>query len=189
MALKNPVMTKTLFPNAKIGDFTYGKPTLIGNVELEIGKFCSIADGVSIISIDHRPDWCTTYPFSALFREAERIPGHPTSKGPVIIGHDVWIGHGATIMSGVTIGNGAVIAAGAVVTKDVAPYSIVAGNPACHRRYRFAEEWIDALQRKIKWWDWPIETILERIDAILQPPGDHLIPYFIKRSEAKKNGK
>ena len=53
-----------------------------------------------------------------------------TSKGPVIIGNNVWIGDKATVLPNVTIGDGAVIAANAVVTKDVPPYSIVAGNPA-----------------------------------------------------------
>lgn len=52
------------------------------------------------------------------------------SKGPVIIGNNVWIGDKATILSGVIIGDGAVIASNAVVTKDVPAYSVVAGNPA-----------------------------------------------------------
>lgn len=52
------------------------------------------------------------------------------SKGPVIIGNDVWIGDKATILPGVAIGDGAVIAANAVVTKDVPAYSVVAGTPA-----------------------------------------------------------
>lgn len=51
------------------------------------------------------------------------------SKGPVIIGKNVWIGDKATILPGVTIGDGAVIAANTVVTKDVPAYSVVAGNP------------------------------------------------------------
>ena len=53
-----------------------------------------------------------------------------TSKGPVVIGNNVWIGDKATILPGVTIGDGAVIAANAVVTKDVPAYSVVGGNPA-----------------------------------------------------------
>lgn len=53
-----------------------------------------------------------------------------TSKGPVIIGDNVWIGDKATILPGVTIGDGAVIAANAVVTKDVPAYSVLVGNPA-----------------------------------------------------------
>lgn len=52
------------------------------------------------------------------------------SKGPVIIGDNVWIGDKATILPNVTIGDGAVIAANSVVTKDVPPYSVVGGNPA-----------------------------------------------------------
>lgn len=52
------------------------------------------------------------------------------SKGPVIIGNNVWIGDKATILPNVSIGNGAIIAANSVVTKDVPEYCIVAGNPA-----------------------------------------------------------
>lgn len=52
------------------------------------------------------------------------------SKGPVIIGNNVWIGDKATVLSGVTIGDGAVIGANSVVTKDVPAYCVVAGNPA-----------------------------------------------------------
>jgi acetyltransferase-like isoleucine patch superfamily enzyme len=180
MALKNPIMTKSIYPNAKIGDYTYGHPKLIGNVELEIGRYTSIADGVNIISIDHRPDWATTYPFPALFADAQHIQGHPTSRGAVHIGHDVWIGHGVTILSGVTVGNGAVIGAMSVVSRDVAPYSVVVGNPAVHKKFRFTEEWIDFLDRRLKWWDWPIETILSRVDDLCKPPSDHLLKYSNK---------
>lgn len=52
------------------------------------------------------------------------------SKGPVVIGKNVWIGDKATILPGVTIGDGAVVAANAVVTKDVPSYCVVGGNPA-----------------------------------------------------------
>ena len=56
---------------------------------------------------------------------------------PLTVEDDVWIGSGAILLSGVHIGRGSVVAAGSVVTKDVAPYSIVGGNPANLIRYRF----------------------------------------------------
>ena len=61
--------------------------------------------------------------------------GHPTEKGsiltsPIIINDNAWISFGVIILKGITIGEGAVVAAGSVVTKNVAPYTLVAGNPA-----------------------------------------------------------
>ena len=58
-------------------------------------------------------------------------------KYKTIVGNDVWIGEGAIIVAGVSIGDGAIVAAGAVVTKDVAPCTIVGGNPARFIKDRF----------------------------------------------------
>ncbi|WP_333637046.1 2,3,4,5-tetrahydropyridine-2,6-dicarboxylate N-acetyltransferase, partial [Ligilactobacillus animalis] len=54
----------------------------------------------------------------------------PASATPVIIEDDVLIGANAVVLEGVRVGKGAVVAAGAIVTKDVEPYSVVAGVPA-----------------------------------------------------------
>ena len=51
-------------------------------------------------------------------------------KGPVVIEDDCWLGFNCEILSGVHIGKHSIVAARAVVTKNVPPYSIVAGNPA-----------------------------------------------------------
>lgn len=182
-------MTQQIYKQFKIGDYTYGHPKVLGRGILEIGKFCSFAENITILlGVEHNPDWVTTYPFSAIFQEACHIPGHPKSKGAIIIGHDVWVGQHATILSNVNIGTGAIIGACSVVTKDVEPYSIVAGNPAVHRKYRLPDEWIDALL-KIAWWDWPIETIMERIDLLLQPPNDDLLPYMPSHISASYDGR
>lgn len=52
------------------------------------------------------------------------------SKGPVVIGNNVWIGDKATILAGVRIGDGVIVAANSVVTKDIPDYCVVGGNPA-----------------------------------------------------------
>lgn len=57
-------------------------------------------------------------------------PNRPLTTAPITICNGVWIGARAIILPGVTVGEGAVVAAGAVVTKDVAPWTIVGGNPA-----------------------------------------------------------
>lgn len=67
------------------------------------------------------------------------------------IGNDVWIGMNVTIMGGLKIGNGAIIAAHSVVTKDVPPYSIVAGVPARIIKYRFDDDKIQKIE-KFEWW-------------------------------------
>lgn len=69
------------------------------------------------------------------------------------IGHDTWIGHAAIIKPEVKIGHGAVVASGAIVTKDVAPYTIVAGVTAQPIRRRFSEQVSERLLA-LAWWDW-----------------------------------
>jgi acetyltransferase-like isoleucine patch superfamily enzyme len=65
----------------------------------------------------------------------------------VVVEKDVWIGYGAIILSGVRIGRGSIVAAGSVVLKDVAPYSIVGGNPAKLISNRFNSRQIEEHER------------------------------------------
>lgn len=64
-------------------------------------------------------------------------------KYKIVVDDDVWIGHGAIILSPTHIGRGAIVAAGSVVTKDVPPYSIVAGVPAKIVKMRFTPQQIE----------------------------------------------
>lgn len=161
------------FAKYEIGKWTYGCPILYEDRDepdttLKIGRFCSIAYGVTLmLGGQHRTDWVTTFPLTVVFEEANHIKGHPTSKGDIIIGNDVWIGREAIIMSGVTIGNGAVIAARSVVTKNVAAYEVVGGNPARQIKFRFSEEIISELE-KIAWWNWEVDKIKEALPLLLQ---------------------
>ena len=98
-----------------------------------------------------------------------------TLKGPTIVGNDVWIGYNSVIMPGVHIGDGAIIGTRSVVTKDVPPYTVVAGDPARPIRKRFDDDTIEKLMA-LKWWDLPDEEIREflpelingHIDAVLE---------------------
>ena len=153
-----------------IGEWTYGHPAIPSADHVDpvtIGRFCSIASGVTIFAgHDHRTDWVSTYPFQVAFPDEPALPFPSKTKGPVVIGNDVWIGTDVMILSGVRIGNGAVIAARSVVTRDVAPYAIVAGVPARLVRYRFDETTRDLLER-IAWWNWPLEKIREALPLLM----------------------
>lgn len=121
--------------------------------QLRIGDFvCIGAEAVILLGGNHthRTDWFSLYPF------AEFIVDAYVGKGDTIINDGAWIGMRAMIMPGVTIGEGAIIASGALVTKDVAPYTIVAGNPAVPIKTRFAEDIIRRLLA-LKIYDWPAE--------------------------------
>jgi acetyltransferase-like isoleucine patch superfamily enzyme len=148
------------------GKYTYGKPNIItwapSDAILNVGNFCSIAGNVNIyLGGNHRTDWVTTYPFGHIYQNTFNNfngIGHPSTKGSVNIGNDVWIGDNVTIMSGITIGDGAVIANNSHVVKNVEPYSLVGGNPAKLIKYRFSSDQIEQLL-KIKWWYWDDEKI------------------------------
>lgn len=180
-------------PNIIVGDYTYYDD--FENVEnfeknvkyhfdftgdkLIIGKFCMIASGVSFIMNggNHLTEAISSYPFSVFgngWEHAMEGKSFP-NKGNVTVGNDVWIGHNATIMAGVTIGDGAIIATNSTVVSDVAPYSIVGGNPAKEIKKRFPEATIKRLL-DLKWWDWPIEKITSNVQVLTGKNIDELIP-------------
>lgn len=123
-------------------------------VNCEIGSFCSIANGVIIGGGMHPMNWVSTSPVFYEGRDSvkAKFSTHSrTNPEKTLIGHDVWIGRNVIIKQGVKIGTGAVIGMGAIVTKDVEPYSIVAGNPAKIVRYRFDQLTIEKLLTS-EWW-------------------------------------
>ncbi|MBW4362539.1 CatB-related O-acetyltransferase [Flavobacterium taihuense] len=178
-------------PNIIVGDYTYYDD--FENVEnfeknvkyhfdfvgdkLVIGKFCMIASDVKFImnGANHLTNALTTYPFAIFgngWENAMEGKQYP-QKGDIHIGNDVWIGYNATIMAGVTIGDGAIIATNATVIKDVAPYSIVGGNPAAEIKKRFSDNVIEKLL-KLKWWDWEIDKITRNVQNLTDVDIDKL---------------
>lgn len=103
---------------AEIGEFCYGYN--INVHQAKIGNYCSIGPDVKIGLDEHPLDRESTHPdFYDKFCQEK-----------VIIKDHVWVGANAVVLAGVVIGEHSVIAAGAVVTKNVEPYTIVAGVPA-----------------------------------------------------------
>lgn len=141
-------------------------------IQLRIGKFCSIANGLRILAGgNHHTDWATTYPtdkFHGLFPDigSSELDGLKLTKGDITIGNDVWIGMNVTIFSGVHIGDGAVIGAFSVVTRDITSYSIACGNPATERKYRFDLS-TNLRLKKLAWWDWDDDKLHKALPLML----------------------
>lgn len=133
-------------------------------INVEIGRFCSIADNCIIGGASHPIDWISSSP---VFHEGKNVlnKNFSTHKFKVtkktIIGNDVWIGNNSLIKSGVKIGNGVIIGMGAVVTKDVPPYEIWGGNPAKFIKKRFTSEIIKKIDES-NWWNWDEKKIEEK---------------------------
>jgi acetyltransferase-like isoleucine patch superfamily enzyme len=152
----------------RMGAFSYAVNGYYFHVS--IGRYTSIGEQVQIGRGDHPTTWLSTSPAfyrgQPLFDVGEDFagaaefhayrPSLPRGAAPTVlkhtsIGNDVYIGHGAFIRPGIMIGDGAIIGACAVVTKDVAPYTVVAGNPAQFRKFRVPPELISPLLQAA-WW-------------------------------------
>ena len=96
------------FDNILVGDWSYGPLRIVTsspNPSLRIGRFCSIAEGVSFVTCDEHPlNHLSSFPFRVRML-GESVP-EATCKGGITLGDDVWIGYGATILDGVKIGRG-----------------------------------------------------------------------------------
>jgi acetyltransferase-like isoleucine patch superfamily enzyme len=134
---------------------TIGHDTYIGKYctiecDGEIGSGVLIANQVGVVG-RHDHDWQNV---GTPIRLAPWV-GNPTYRGPgfglrVIVEDDVWVGYGAILLSGVRVCRGSIVAAGAVVTEDVAPYAIVAGNPARQVGRRMPDDRVEEHERLLR---------------------------------------
>jgi virginiamycin A acetyltransferase len=137
-----------------------------------IGKYCSLASGTKFLCPigNHNFDSLANYPFPIINEHWDLDESYgekvSTIKGPTVVGNDVWFGYESLIMPGVHIGDGAIIGTRSVVTRDVAPYTVVAGDPARFIRKRFDDATIEKLLA-LKWWDLPDEEIREFLPELI----------------------
>ncbi|TXR46755.1 DapH/DapD/GlmU-related protein [Phyllobacterium endophyticum] len=149
---------RTAIAETEFGDYSY----IVHDgsiIYAKIGKFCSIAAFVRINPGNHATWRASQHHYSYRSRQFGFDLGDDLEffqwrrDHKVNIGNDVWIGHGAVIMPGITIGDGAVVGSSAVVTRDVEPYTIVAGVPARFIKRRHPELLAEKLVA-LAWWDW-----------------------------------
>jgi len=131
------------------------------NSKINIGKYCAIANGLKINTLNHDYNYPviqgTFYKkfFGSMHPgEIKQPPNIERTKGDVIIGNDVWIGEDVFILSGVIIGDGCCIGAKSVVTKNMSPYSICVGQPCREIKKRYLNPNIISFLLDLKWWDW-----------------------------------
>ena len=166
------VGARTILHEVVMDDYSY----VVNDAQITyttIGKFCSIAAMTRINPGNHPMHRASQAHFT--YRASAYFPGESDEADffewrrsyRVHIGHDVWIGHGAIVLPGRSVGTGAVVAAGAIVTKDVAAYTIVAGNPARAVKRRFSETVTNRLAA-LAWWDWDHESLCRALPDFRQ---------------------
>ena len=162
------------FANSTMGKYSFCGYDCDIN-DCSIGAFCSLANNVIIGGGAHPIEWASTSPVfynnrDSVKKKFSRFEREPHKR--TIVGNDVWVGRSAIILQGITIGNGAIIGAGAVVTKDVEPYTIVAGCPARILRKRFSEDIIEGLLAS-NWWELN-DNELEKCALKVRSPKDFI---------------
>ena len=165
-----------------IGDYSYcDRVCDIANAD--VGRFANIASFVRIGATDHPLDRASLHHF--MYRSASYWPDAEDDAAwferrrarRSAIGHDTWIGHNAQVKPEVTVGHGAVVASGAVVTRDVAPYTIVAGVPAKPVRARLPAPVAERMV-VLAWWDWDHDRLRAALEDFRALPAEAFLEKY-----------
>ncbi len=158
----------------------------------EVGAYTSIGDGLKVFRRNHPTDTLSQHPlfYNAELGILDEDSIEINEMNPLSIGNDVWIGSSVIILATCkSIGDGAIVAAGSIVTKDVAPYSIVAGIPAKCVRKRYSEDLIHKIKQS-SWWDSSVVEIYQSGVNPFKPLSIDDLSYFINnRKLSNSNGK
>lgn len=148
----------------KVGKYSYGsclKPGILPRGTI-VGSYCSFADGLKVFRRNHPIDVLSQHPFfyNRLLGLVQKDTINSNEENPLVIGNDVWVGDGVTILPSCKyIGNGAILGAGSVITKNIEPFTVVAGNPAKMIKRRFSED-EEVLIMQSQWWRLSLQELL-----------------------------
>lgn len=172
------------YHRVEVGRYTYGGCLTPGYLPAgsRVGNYSSVSSYMRIYRRNHPTDRLSQHPlfFNKLVGMLKQDSIEAVEDNPLMIGHDVWIGHQTVITPNCRkIGDGAIVGAGSVVTRDVEPFSIVAGNPAKFIKKRFSEDVEEAI-RKSEWWLQPISELAKYESAFLGPATAQSLEQLIK---------
>lgn len=176
-ALTNCKIDKTsaVCSGSQINRTSMGRYSYIGHdcffVNVDVGSFCSIADGCRVGGATHPIQRVSSSPVfhagkNVMKKNFCHLKEIETPK--TVIGNDVWIGQGAFIKAGIHIETGAVIGMGSIVTNDIGSYEIWGGNPAKLIRKRFDEKTIKELLNS-KWWEFNDDDLFKYAQYFNKP--------------------
>jgi acetyltransferase-like isoleucine patch superfamily enzyme len=163
-----------MYHGVEVGMYTRGSALIPGYLPpgTRVGNYAGVSYFVRVYRRNHPFDRLSQHPFffNACTGLLDSDSIDSVESNPLTIGHDAYVGEYAFILPRCTrIGDGAVVGAGAVVTKDVEPFTIVAGNPAQPIRRRFSPD-VEEAVRESQWWLRPLHDLVDHLDVFLNPP-------------------
>lgn len=137
---------------------TFTEPNIEFGNDVYVGRNCVFQSSFGLIKIGNHVMFgpgVHIHGGNHIFRDTGRLmtqalPKKAGDDGVVVVEDDCWIGANTIILSNVTIGRGSVIGAGSVVTKDVPPYTVYVGSPACKTWPRFTRDEIEEYEANVK---------------------------------------
>lgn len=179
------------YHGVRVGGYSYGGCLTPGYLPRGtiVGRYSSVSSFMRVYRRNHPLDTLSQHPFfyNASVGLLDRDSVLLVEDNPLEIGNDVWIGHEVVIVPSCRrIGDGAVIGSGSIVTRDVQPYSIVAGNPAKIIRMRYPADIIYEIERS-RWWELSLPEIMEADELLLQTVTVDRLRAFVGRSHSVNN--
>lgn len=162
-----------------IGRYSYGGVFIPGLLPpgTRVGNYASVASILAIYRRNHPTERVSQHPlfYNSTHTTLDDDTIDSICSNPLVLGHDSWVGRHTVILPGCNeIGDGAIVGAGSVVTRDVEPFTIVAGNPARVIRRRFSAT-LESRIRASRWWLHPLHVMADILPCFTATADEQLI--------------